>query len=447
MNVAEQIPAKENKRLAPIFPALSGAVLRRACSCGMASGSSGQCEECKKKKLQRRTASAGNPLTVPPIVHDVLNSPGQPLDSATRSFMEPRFGHDFGRIRVHTDERAAQSAHAVNALAYTVGSNVVFGAGQYTPCTPAGQKLLAHELTHVIQQRANEASGQPLTLGAPDDHYEREAERIASTVAETRFSAKQVVKPRGASVGNGGRSLLRVPGSANVIQRQVPTGIALKEAKPFGHADLKSDDDKKKYLTNIGNVSLLQLLPAGDYTPGKKKGDGECTKEFLNEVSNTCPTPNKPFCAGNRCLEVDRSGNAGDPQTGMMVTDGPDTFIDRHIARYDTSFLEGSGKKQCSVVCHQLYKYRTEPDGKYHELGAFYIIRNFKADTYTPKGSKTPINITTGSIQKIPAPSTVPTKDEFAQKTAPGLVKSGTLLDAPPAPQPPPPVKKADDKK
>src|SRR5207253_648342 len=71
---------------------------------------------------------------------------------STRSFMEPRFGHDFSQVRVHTDERAAESARSVNALAYTAGQDVVFGGGQYEPGTNEGKKLLAHELTHVVQQ-------------------------------------------------------------------------------------------------------------------------------------------------------------------------------------------------------------------------------------------------------------------------------------------------------
>ena len=94
-----------------------------------------------------------NDLSVPPIVHDTIRSPGQPLDSATRAFMEPRFGHDFGDVRVHTDARAVESARAVNALAYTVGQNVVFGESKYVPTSHAGRELLAHELAHTIQQR------------------------------------------------------------------------------------------------------------------------------------------------------------------------------------------------------------------------------------------------------------------------------------------------------
>ncbi len=95
----------------------------------------------------------------PPIVHDVLRSPGQPLDLKTRAFFEPRFGHDFGNVRVHTDEKAAASARAVNALAYAVGPNVVFAAGQYAPRTDPGQHLLAHELAHVCQDART--SGDP----------------------------------------------------------------------------------------------------------------------------------------------------------------------------------------------------------------------------------------------------------------------------------------------
>ena len=89
----------------------------------------------------------------PPIVQDVLRSPGQPLDAATRAFMEPRFGHDFSQVRVHADTKAADSARAVNALAYTVGRDIVFGAGQYAPGTSEGKRLLGHELVHTAQQR------------------------------------------------------------------------------------------------------------------------------------------------------------------------------------------------------------------------------------------------------------------------------------------------------
>jgi hypothetical protein len=88
---------------------------------------------------------------VPHVVQNVLTSGGgRPLDTSTRAFMEPRFGHDFSRVRVHTDASSNESARSVNALAYTVGRDVVFGAGQFAPQTTQGQRLLAHELAHVV---------------------------------------------------------------------------------------------------------------------------------------------------------------------------------------------------------------------------------------------------------------------------------------------------------
>lgn len=81
-------------------------------------------------------------------------SGGQPLPEAARQFFEPRFGADFGDVRVHTGEQAAQAASSLNARAYTLGSDIVFGAGEYDPSSTGGQRLLAHELTHVVQQRS-----------------------------------------------------------------------------------------------------------------------------------------------------------------------------------------------------------------------------------------------------------------------------------------------------
>jgi Domain of unknown function (DUF4157) len=109
-------------------------------------------EEEEQKTLRTKPAGSITPGEAPPIVHQALRSSGQPLDTATRSFVEPRFRRDFSGVRVHTGADAAQSAQAVNAVAYTVGSDIVFGQGKFAPVTPAGQRLLAHELAHVVQQ-------------------------------------------------------------------------------------------------------------------------------------------------------------------------------------------------------------------------------------------------------------------------------------------------------
>lgn len=91
--------------------------------------------------------------TAPPIVHDVLRSPGWPLDPAIRAYYELRFGCDLGDVRVHTDVTAAHSARAVGARAYTVGQDIVFGGGRYDPLGAEGRRLMAHELAHTLQQR------------------------------------------------------------------------------------------------------------------------------------------------------------------------------------------------------------------------------------------------------------------------------------------------------
>lgn len=190
----------------PVIPPAAGGLLQRACACGTHTYGGGECSSCKagtNDKLQRTASSeAVESSSVPPIVHEVLSAPGQPLDKQTRSFMESRFAHnfssvpvrtpsisrssltvgpandpleheadkladevprtpasshpeppaDFSGVRVHTDARAADSSRAVNAKAYTVGQHIVFDHGRYAPHTSSGQRLLAHELAHTVQQ-------------------------------------------------------------------------------------------------------------------------------------------------------------------------------------------------------------------------------------------------------------------------------------------------------
>jgi outer membrane protein OmpA-like peptidoglycan-associated protein len=110
--------------------------------------------------LARRSAGHGverggaGHIEAPPGLSEGLRSPGVPLDSASRTFFEPRLGHDLGKVRIHANPQAAASAAAIGARAYTVGRNIVFGERQHAPATHAGKRLLAHELTHVLQQRA-----------------------------------------------------------------------------------------------------------------------------------------------------------------------------------------------------------------------------------------------------------------------------------------------------
>jgi Domain of unknown function (DUF4157)/Glutaminase len=113
-------------------------------------------DESLMRKEGKASGAGGRAIEgAPPIVNSALSSGGQPLDAGTRTFMESRFGYNFSDVRVHTNGQAAESTQAVNARAYTVESDVVFGEGQYKPGTGEGQRLLAHELTHVVQQEPN----------------------------------------------------------------------------------------------------------------------------------------------------------------------------------------------------------------------------------------------------------------------------------------------------
>lgn len=174
------------------MPRLPGGVrlAQRRCACGGVPGPDGECAACRQKRLSRQhlTAPATAAAVAPPIVHEALNGPGQPLDGLTRATMEPRLGHDFSQVRVHTDARAAASARAVHALAYTVGQHVVFGHGQYAPRTPSGQRLLAHELSHVVQQTGagGQTAGGPLAVGEADAAAEREADAAAERAVSGR---------------------------------------------------------------------------------------------------------------------------------------------------------------------------------------------------------------------------------------------------------------------
>jgi len=114
------------------------------------------CAACEKdEKLQLKSDGAAAPTSVSgETVQNVLATSGQPLDATTRAFFEPRFGADFSGVRLHRDERAADSARQIGAQAYAAGGDIVFGAGRYAPDSAAGRTLIAHELAHVIQQAA-----------------------------------------------------------------------------------------------------------------------------------------------------------------------------------------------------------------------------------------------------------------------------------------------------
>ena len=163
MRMPDATPAAESPPISLTGPE---AVQRTCAACA----NGGTCPKCEEKlrrqpmeeedELQAKQGPGNTPAVTPEVQTqiDSLRGGGQPLDPATRALMESRFGYDFSRVRVHSGASAEQSAHDVNANAYTVGHNIVFGAGRFAPGTNEGQRLIAHELTHVVQQSGREGN-------------------------------------------------------------------------------------------------------------------------------------------------------------------------------------------------------------------------------------------------------------------------------------------------
>lgn len=184
---AAKVPVAQAKASTAARASLSRATaltVQRQCACGGSAGPSGQCSSCdekKKKEMVQRKAAGGAGPVAPGLVNSVIAGPGRPLDSATRSTFEPRFGTDFSGVRVHAGSRAAESARAVNAHAYTVGRNIVFNSGKYSPSSPGGRRLLAHELAHTIQHGGLQRSpSAPLEVSPQYSALERQADHAAS---------------------------------------------------------------------------------------------------------------------------------------------------------------------------------------------------------------------------------------------------------------------------
>jgi len=177
------LSARTTNVLAYPIARLARPVLQRACSCGGTPDLIAECDKCRTTRLGlQRFAVGHSPDAAPPIVHDVLRSSGHPLEPGTRTFFESRLGFDLSQVRVHTDDRAAMSARAVSALAYTVGRSIVFDRGRYAPHQDEGRRLLAHELVHTIQQGRTRppSRGERLSVDPSDTDPEGEARKIAA---------------------------------------------------------------------------------------------------------------------------------------------------------------------------------------------------------------------------------------------------------------------------
>lgn len=252
--------------------------------------------------LQRRYTGGKQEADLPyaaasPIVKDALEASGQPLDTDTRTFMESRFGHDFSTVRVHNNTQAGESSAAIHALAYTIGRNIVFRAGQYAPGTTEGRRLLAHELTHVVQQK--KANGNSLTGGTisqPSDPAEHEAEHVAQTIVRGAHAPQVVSIGRGIQRDDGSAKApaalklldtfeTKFPDAAKLIRSNKPAMDLVKEAESAGAqfgGYAEDGPDKKAWPYTIGNTV---------YVPKASTDKMIAMKGFLFELNNAVRKP------------------------------------------------------------------------------------------------------------------------------------------------------------
>lgn len=329
-----QAAASTRTTAKPVTTPAPGVILQRQCACGQHTVGGGECHDCKKKKLglHRRATNSFSPRIAPRIVHSVLRSSGQPLDRELRAFFEPRFGREFtrirmtpvsgfsregisvappgdhyereadmmahrvvsgpshgggnhfdlGAVRIHTGGEAAASATAINASAFTVGHNIVFGSGQYRPHTPEGRYLLAHELSHVAQQQQQPTLVQRSILGDIADFFSSIGKAIARFFGSENYSEQELQdyltkldegKPEGAyDSDNKARAVTnawRLGGSPYVLTAQRKT--------------LMIKDMQKGYTGTDDERAILELLERSyNYELSYIFGAGGTTAESLN---------------------------------------------------------------------------------------------------------------------------------------------------------------------
>jgi Domain of unknown function (DUF4157) len=311
--VAQRAPVQ------PVAPLSAGRapLLQRKCACGGSAGFSGECEECKTATLQRKRNARHGPgekaNVAPHIVHEVLNSPGHPLDAGIRALFESRFGHDFSRVRVHNDTKAAESARAVDAQAYTVGRDVVFDTDRYAPHSMGGSKLLAHELAHTMQQnQADHRSISSIPLGSVDDAAERHAEAYAHAASDTASVSVPGAIGRVDSLNQAGsRTVLRRYGHANDCDQK-------KYLEPFiwpGH-----DHAKKCVARAISELGKTPLHPTAKrelvrlFGPGAEAQVGTIAANFSTIASAL--TQQYLYHCANPCTGKDKGARAWTEPSG-----------------------------------------------------------------------------------------------------------------------------------
>jgi hypothetical protein len=375
MNIQTATPTHEQKPTTT--PSTSG-LPQRKCACGNHTMSGDECTQCRSvnEALQRASLSPNGremgSRDIPPVVHEVLRSSGQPLNPATRAFMEPRFGYDFSLVRVHSDAKAAESARAVGALAYTAGRDIVFGGRNFDTDSRRGRELIAHELAHVVQQGGQPPSQlQNLVMTHPGDATEREAHDAAlavvggkpypapthTGVALARQSDAGVPADAGPSSGRPDAGpIAGVPGPSPVpaptlVRTPAPAPAPAAPAAIIGAVTFRGSANRIAPTRTATVPVTLSGLPAGRSATIGVEGSGGAngtatitagaTLASSGAVTVRGDTQTTPGNAGKLRLRATVGGKVVGRSPGFTVAAWPADFTISRNADIDTSLAVG----------------------------------------------------------------------------------------------------------
>ena len=417
-------------------------LLQRKCACGQRTIAGGECKSCGKQRLQRSAlGQQAAPTEVPSIVNEVLRSDGHSLDKQTRSLMEtslnsetparsphgaerqaesaaqslaaPRgngFTHDFTRVRLHTDGRAAESARAVQAKAYTVGQDIVFGAGYYSPGTARGQQLIAHELTHVRQQSETglRLARAPLDLkkvdeelfwGKPLTQDQGEIGRGAtpeSPDGDSKYPMEAFVYPRNTinPMPNISQPTTQNPGAGS--------GTPAPESKPNPYQPpgekpaAEAKPEERRVRTDRPKESQWRFLPNGLLVPARRAlvlaaihGNERGALDLVDQLQKELRAGNNPLARDFDAIVIPRANPGGIAKNKRENLVGVDLNRNFPGLQGFPAFKPGPGlSDQATAGSASHHECRSDHSPGTHPLTAWHRgrIRDRLHETETPEG-------------------------------------------------------------
>jgi hypothetical protein len=310
--------------------------------------------EQKTEVLQRRTTSPAEPVAVPATMNDVLGSPGRPLEPGSRSFMETRFGHDFSRVRVHTNAKAAESTQTLNALAYTVGRDVVFARQQYRPVTASGRQLLAHELTHVVQQGGTSrqsSSDMTPVLEPTESVAEQEADRVASEVV-----SRGSVATGDSTVGESGAAAIQVTSRVSPrIQRTIRARVVSQLEADARNAAVcmvhlhPNEENALEVARDLRATHCANLVFVEDTSSRRTPNRLIQVEVTVNNATETCNVnANRIFSEAGRDPDSGGAISGCSPDARAAAASEVETFVNDKLGPKISNCRGGSGSADMS---------------------------------------------------------------------------------------------------